>query len=69
MFILWGRVILWIIAIGLASYGKNTSYDKDKKKDVLNLTYQKFIYVSGLVFTYLTLLDVIIFLFIKIVLI
>ena len=38
-FIILGLGGAWIIAIFLASYGKTTSYDADKKKDVLNKTW------------------------------
>ena len=63
MFILFGMVWAWLVAIGLASYGKDTTDNKEKKKGLLNLTYQKFIYVYGLIFTYLLLLGILLNLF------
>jgi hypothetical protein len=63
MFIMFGMVWAWLVAIGLTSYGKNTEYNKEKKKGILNLTYQKFIYVYGLIFTYLFLTSIILNLF------
>ncbi len=59
MFILFGMVWAWLVAIGLASYGKDTEDNKEKKKGVLNLTYQKFIYIYGLIFTYLFLIGIV----------
>lgn len=47
IFISLGTPLMWLIAIGLASYGKDTEENKEKKKGVLNLTYQKFIYTIG----------------------
>ena len=46
-FILFGFLIIWIIALFLANYGKDTELDKPKKKGVLNKTYQKFIFWYG----------------------
>lgn len=46
-FILAGFVIVWLIAIGLASYGKDTRENKDKKKWLLNTSAQKFIFTYG----------------------
>jgi len=49
-FILFGMVIVWLIALGLASYGKTTSDNVQKKKGVLNKTWQKFVFVYGSIF-------------------
>jgi hypothetical protein len=60
LFILFGSIIGWIIAIGLASYGKNTSENQENKKFVLNKTYQKFIWIYGIVIVNLALLGILI---------
>ena len=49
-FIIFGVIIGWLIAIGLANYGKDTFENKEKKKNILNLTYQKFIFTWGSIF-------------------
>jgi uncharacterized membrane protein len=46
-FILFGFLILWVIALGLATYGKNTELNKPKKKWLLNKSYQKLIFWYG----------------------
>ncbi len=46
-FIIPGFIISWLIALGLYTYGKDTIDNKEKKKGVLNLTYQKFIFIFG----------------------
>ena len=46
-FILLGFIVAWLVAIGLYTYGRDTPENKDKKKGVLNMTYQKFIFVWG----------------------
>lgn len=46
-FIIFGFIGGWIIAIFLANYGKKTSNDVDNKKDVLNKTWQKFVFIYG----------------------
>ena len=46
-FICFGYIVLWIIALLLANYGRITSNDVDKKKNILNKTWQKFIFVYG----------------------
>jgi len=45
----------WVVAIGLYSYGKDTVDNKRKKKGILNMFYQKFIYGYGLIVTYIIL--------------
>lgn len=42
-----GSFIAWIIAIILANYGKTTSLDINKKKGILNKTWQKFVFIYG----------------------
>ncbi len=59
MFIAFGMVWSWLVAIALASYGKDTTDNKEKKKGVLNLTYQKFIYIYGMIITYMIILIII----------
>jgi hypothetical protein len=49
-FIMFGMIIIWLIALGLYTYGKDTVDNKDKKKGLLNLTYQKFIFIYGSIF-------------------
>jgi hypothetical protein len=60
-FILFGMVIVWIIALGLANYGKDIN--KEKKKGLLNKTYQKFIFIYGSIvgdlFTFMLIIDLI----------
>lgn len=56
VFILLGMLWAWFVAIGLATYGKVTSNDVDSKKGVLNKTWQKFVYIYGMVMTYIILL-------------
>ncbi len=56
VFILFGMIWAWIVAIALLSYGKDTTDNKDKRKGVLNLTYQKFIYIYGMIMTYILIL-------------
>ena len=46
-FIIFGFIAGWIITIFLANYGKRTSNDVDNKKDVLNKTWQKFVFIFG----------------------
>ncbi len=46
-FILFGFLIVWLIALGLATYGKNTDYNVKKKKEILNKTWQKFVFIYG----------------------
>lgn len=46
-FIVFGVLIVWFIALGLVTYGKNTSYNVSSKKDVLNKTWQKFVFIYG----------------------
>jgi len=46
-FILFGFLFAWIIALFLANYGKVTSNDVDKKKGILNKTWQKFVFIYG----------------------
>lgn len=62
MFLIFGTLWGWLIAFGLVTYGKNTVDNKEKRKGLLNLTYQKFIYVYGLIFTYLFLLVIVLIL-------
>jgi len=59
LFILFGMLWAWIVAIGLYSYGKDTPENKTKKKGILNMSYQKFIYWYGLIVTYILLLGII----------
>jgi hypothetical protein len=49
-FILFGLIFVWLIAIVLYSYGKDTPDNKQKKKGLLNMTYQKFIFIYGSIF-------------------
>ncbi|MFA4960250.1 MAG: hypothetical protein WC548_01155 [Candidatus Pacearchaeota archaeon] len=49
-FIVFGMIIAWVIALFLANYGKNTSNDVKKNKNVLNKSWQKFVFVYGLIF-------------------
>lgn len=49
-FIIFGFVIAWIIVLFLANYGKTTSNDVEKKKGILNKTWQKFIFIYGSIF-------------------
>lgn len=46
-FIFVGFLLIWIIALFLYNYGKDTMENKNKKKGVLNMTYQKFIFIYG----------------------
>jgi uncharacterized membrane protein len=46
-FVLLGFIVVWIIVLFLANYGKVTSNDVDKKKSVLNKTWQKFVFIYG----------------------
>ena len=46
-FIFCGLIIAWVIAIGLGTYGKKTSYDTKAKIGVLNKTWQKFRFIYG----------------------
>lgn len=48
-FIFFGFLLVWLIALGLHTYGKDTPDNKKKKKGVLNMTYQKFIFVFGVI--------------------
>jgi choline-glycine betaine transporter len=41
-------IIIWFVVLGLATYGKDTDNNTEKKKNVLNKTYQKFIYIYGI---------------------
>ncbi len=49
-FIFCGFIFLWIIALLLVNYGEVTSKDVDKKKNILNKTWQKLIFVYGSIF-------------------
>jgi len=49
-FIISGFLIGWLIALGIYSYGKDTPENKVKKKGILNMTYQKFIFIWGSIF-------------------
>ncbi len=57
-FILGGLGFAWLVALILVRFGKTTSRDEPKKKEILNLTYQKFIFVFGIICIYLSLLSV-----------
>ncbi len=46
-------MFFWFIALLLYSYGKDTIDNKNKEKDVLNMTYQKFVFVVGSFVAYL----------------
>lgn len=46
-FIICGTIVVWSIALWLAVYGKTTANDVENIKNVLNKSYQKFIYVYG----------------------
>jgi uncharacterized protein (DUF697 family) len=46
-FIVGGVILAWIIALFLASYGKTTNHNVKNKKDLLNKTWQKFVFVYG----------------------
>lgn len=46
-FIAGGTLIMWLIALYLGSYGKTTSLNSKKKKDLLNKTWQKFVFIYG----------------------
>ena len=46
-FIFGGGLIIWLIALYLASYGKVSKYDVKNKKNLLNKTWQKFVFVYG----------------------
>lgn len=48
-FILGGTIIAWVIALLLANYGKVTSRDVAEQKGLLNKTWQKFVFVCGLI--------------------
>lgn len=48
-FIIGGTLLAWIVALYLASYGKVTSLDIKSKKNLLNKTWQKFIFIYGLI--------------------
>ena len=63
-FILLGSPLFWLIALGLFNYGKHTIENKNKEKDILKLTYQKFIYSFGLILTYLAIFLLILSLFV-----
>ncbi len=60
-FILFGFIILWVIALFLANYGKDTELDKPKKKGVLNRNYQKLIFWYGLIVGGVLIIELIIF--------
>lgn len=62
-FIIGGSIIAWFIAIGLASYGKNTSDNTESKKNILNKSYQKFIYWVGTILLCIFVLSFIIAIF------
>ena len=49
-FIVCGFVFAWLIAIGLYTYGKDTPENKQKQSGLLNMTYQKFIFIWGSIF-------------------
>ena len=46
-FITMGFIFSWVIAFFLYSYGKDTPENKEKKRGLLNMTYQKWIYIYG----------------------
>ena len=46
-FIVFGFGIVWFIAIILGTYGKTTDLDVKRKKDILNKTWQKFVFIYG----------------------
>lgn len=46
-FVILGFPLIWIIALGLYTYGQYTPENKKIKRNLLNLTYQKFIFVYG----------------------
>ncbi len=54
--------IVWFIALWLFNYGKVTSLDVKPKKNVLNKTWQKFVFIVGAIFGDLFLLFIIGFL-------
>ncbi len=48
--VLFGFFIPWFLVYGLYIYGPNNSENKKRKKNVLNMTYQKFIFFYGFFF-------------------
>ncbi len=50
----------WVIAIILANVGKTTSANVPSKKNLLNKTWQKFVYVYGLVVAYFTIASLVV---------
>lgn len=46
-FILFGFIFLWIIAFILSKYGENTSKNVKWKRDILNKTWQKLVFIYG----------------------
>lgn len=52
-FIFVGFIWAWIVAAILANIGKTTSADVKDKKDVLNKTWQKFVFIYGSVMGYI----------------
>ena len=57
-----GFIFIWslFIELFLANYGKNTSDNTEKKKGVLNKSWQKFAFIQGSIFGDLTLIIVLI---------
>lgn len=51
MFIPFGFFLPWLIALFLYTYGRNTNYNTEKIPNVLNMSYQKWIYVMGLIYS------------------
>ena len=49
-FIILGFIGPWTIALFLFTYGKDTRENKEKKEDILNMSYQKFIFWYGSIF-------------------
>ena len=63
-FIIFGAFLFWLIAIGLATYGKITDQEVKKKKWVLNKTWQKFVFIYGSIIGDLAIIFLILSLFI-----
>jgi len=63
-FIFGGVIIVWIIALLLANYGKITSNNVRKEKGLLNKTWQKFVYIYGLIVGTIIILHTIIMFFV-----
>lgn len=56
----------WVPLLFLFNYGRKTDWDTEKKKGVLNLTYQKFIWVYGIILWSLVILIWVIVIFLSI---